>query len=264
MSYPSVILEEIVEAKKGELADLKGIRPLVKLKEALRDTPCPRNFREAISSSDCSIIAEVKRRSPSKGTIREDFDPVKIAAIYEESGAAAVSVLTERKFFGGDSSYLLGIKKIVGLPLLRKDFIIDPYHIYETRAIGGDALLLIASILKEGQLRDFIHLAESLGLSPLTEVHTREELDKALSAGADIIGINNRDLKNFSTDLKTSMELASSIPGDKIVVSESGIHTRGDIEILMKAGIHCFLIGETLMRAGDMGAKLGELLGRRK
>jgi indole-3-glycerol phosphate synthase len=257
-----MILEEIVEAKKGEVADLKRIRPLVELKEALRDTPRPRNFREAISSSDCSIIAEVKRRSPSKGILREDFDPVKIAAIYEESGAAAVSVLTEREFFGGDSSYLLGIKKIVGLPLLRKDFIIDPYQIYETRVIGGDALLLIAGILKEEQLRDFIHLAESLGLSPLTEVHTREELDKALSAGAGIIGINNRDLKNFSTDLKTSVELALFIPGDKIVVSESGIHTRGDIEILMKAGIHCFLVGETLMRAHDMGAKLGELLGR--
>lgn len=257
-----MILEEIVEAQKGEVANLKVIRPLVELKEVLRDTPYPRNFREALSSSDCSIIAEVKRRSPSKGTLREDFDPVKIAAIYEESGAAAISVLTERKFFGGDSSYLLGIKKIVDIPLLRKDFIIDPYQIYETRVIGGDALLLIAGIMKEEQLQDFIHLAESLGLSSLTEVHTREELDKALSAGADIIGINNRDLKNFSTDLKTSLELAPSVPGDKIVVSESGIHTRGDIEILMKAGIHCFLIGETLMRASDMGAKLGELLGR--
>ncbi|MDI6775909.1 MAG: indole-3-glycerol phosphate synthase TrpC [Syntrophales bacterium] len=258
----TMILEEIVEAKKGEVANLKRIRPLVELKEALRDTPCPRNFREAISSSDCSIIAEVKRRSPSKGTLREDFNPVKIAVIYKESGAAAISVLTEEKFFGGDSSYLLGIKKIVDLPLLRKDFIIDPYQIYETRVIGGDALLLIAGILKEEQLKDFIHLTESLGLSPLTEAHTREELDKALSAGADIIGINNRDLKNFSTDLKTSLELVLSIPGDKTVVSESGIHTRGDIEILMKAGIHCFLVGEALMRAHDMGAKLRELLGK--
>jgi len=258
------MLDKIIEVKRREIEQLKQTLPQAELQERVKGLRGAIDFRKAIDSGECAIIAEVKRRSPSKGTIREDFDPVKIAAIYEESGAAAVSVLTERKFFGGDSSYLLGIKKIVGLPLLRKDFIIDPYQIYETRAIGGDALLLIASILKEGQLRDFIHLAESLGLSPLTEVHTREELDKALSAGADIIGINNRDLKNFSTDLKTSMELASSIPGDKIVVSESGIHTRGDIEILMKAGIHCFLIGETLMRAGDMGAKLGELLGRRK
>ncbi|MDO8784673.1 MAG: indole-3-glycerol phosphate synthase TrpC [Syntrophales bacterium] len=257
-----MILEEIVEFKKEEVAAIKGIRPLAELKEALRDTPRPRNFREAILSSDCSVIAEVKRRSPSKGTIREGFDPVKIAAVYEESGAAAVSVLTERKFFGGDSSYLLNIKKIVGLPLLRKDFIIDPYQIYETRVIGGDAILFIAGILKEEQLRDFIHLAESLGLFPLTEVHTREELDKALSAGADIIGINNRDLNNFSTNLKTSLDLAPSIPKEKTVVSESGINTRGDVEILMKVGIHCFLVGEALMRAQDMGAKLEELLGR--
>jgi len=257
-----MILEKIVEAKKGEVAQLKETRSLAELKKALRNTPSPRNFREAISSADCSIIAEVKKRSSSRGVLRKDFDHIKIATLYEKNGAAAVSVLTEKKFFGGDDSYLLDIKRIVNLPLLRKDFIIDPYQIYETRTIGGDALLLIASLLKEEQLKDFIHLTESLGISPLVEVHTREELDKAISAGADIIGINNRDLKNFSTDLRTSLDLVPSIPKDKIVISESGIHTRGDIEILMKAGIHSFLIGEALMRAPDMGAKLREFLDR--
>ena len=257
-----MISERIVEAKREEIARLKGIRPLGELKEALVDTPFPRNFREAISSSTCSIIAEVKRLSPSKGILREDFDPVVIATLYEENGAVAVSVLTEEKFFGGDRSYLLKIKNRVHLPLLRKDFIIDPYQIYETRVIGGDALLLIAGLLEKEQLEDFIHLTESVGLSPLVEVHTGEELDRALSAGAKIIGINNRDLKNFSLDLKTSLDLVPSIPEGRIVVSESGIHTRGDIEILLRAGIHCFLVGEALMCAPDMGAKLREFLGR--
>lgn len=257
-----MILEKIVEAKKEEVAHLKDTRPFSELKKAIGDTPSPRDFRQAISSADCSIIAEIKKRSPSRGILREDFDPIEIATIYEENGAAAISVLTEGRFFGGDGSYLLKIKKIVNLPLLRKDFIIDPYQIYETRIIGGDALLLITSLMKEEQLKDFIHLTGSLGISPLVEVHTREELDKAISAGANIIGINNRDLKNFSTELKTSLDLVPFIPEDKIVVSESGIHTKRDIEILMKAGIHSFLIGEALMCAPDIGAKLREFLDR--
>jgi indole-3-glycerol phosphate synthase len=204
----------------------------------------------------------VKSRSPSRGRIREDFDPFKIAAIYQENGAAAVSVLTDEEFFEGDRRYLSGIRKAVDLPLLRKDFIIDPYQIYETRMLGGDALLLIARLLAEEHLREYIRLAESVDLSPLVEVHTREELDKALASGAEIIGINNRDLKTFSTDLGVTLDLAPFIPGDRLVVSESGINTRGDIEILMKAGIHSFLVGEALMRAEDIGGKLRELLDR--
>lgn len=256
-----MILERIVEAKRKEVASLKEERPLSWFEEALRDLSPPRDFRGAISRRPCSIIAEVKKRSPSKGRIREDFDPFKIAALYQENGAAAISVLTDEEFFEGSRTYLSGIRKIVDLPLLRKDFIIDPYQIYETRILGGDALLLIACLLEEEQLREFIRLTETLSLSPLIEVHTREELDKALAAGAQIIGINNRDLRTFATDLGVTLDLIPSIPGNRIVVSESGINTREDIETLMKAGIHSFLVGEALMRAEDIGQKLGELSG---
>lgn len=257
-----MILDHIVTAKRQEVAALKAERPLVQVQEAIGALPPPRDFRGTISNSDCSIIAEVKRSSPSKGRIREEFDPVQIASIYQENGAKAVSVLTDEQFFEGKGAYLSGIKEGIELPLLRKDFIIDPYQIYETRLLGGDALLLITGLLEEGELREYIQLSETLGLSPLVEVHTKAELEKALAAGAGIIGINNRDLKTFSTDIKTTLELAPLIPTDTIVVTESGIATRGDIELLMEAGIHCFLIGEVLMRAEDIGEKLRELLGR--
>ncbi|UCD70863.1 MAG: indole-3-glycerol phosphate synthase TrpC [Syntrophobacterales bacterium] len=256
-----MILDRIVEAKRKGVSCLKRKRPLSRLEEAMGDLPPPRDFRRAISRSPCSIIAEVKRRSPTRGRLREDFDPIEIAAVYRENGAAAVSVLTDEEFFEGSRTYLSGIRKNVDLPLLRKDFIIDPYQIHETRVLGADALILIACLLEEEQLREYIHLTETLELSPLVEVHTREELDKALAAGSEIIGINNRDLKTFSTDLGITLDLAPFIPGNKIVVSESGIKTRGDIDTLMKAGIRSFLVGEALMRAEDMGAKLRELLG---
>ena len=259
-----MILDRIVEAKRREVDYLKESTSIEALKKAVRYLFPPRDFRKAISGRDCSIIAEVKRSSPSKGRIREDFDHIEIASLYEENGVAAISVLTDEKFFEGKKSYLSEIKETASLPLLRKDFIIDPYQIYETRIIGGDAILLIAGLLEEGTLRQFIDLAESLGLSPLVEVHSREELDKALAAGAGIIGINNRNLKTFSTDLRTSLDLAPSVPEDRIVISESGIHTREDLETLMKKGIHTFLIGETLMKAPDIGKKLSELLAEEK
>jgi indole-3-glycerol phosphate synthase len=256
-----VILDRIVAAKRHEVASLKANQPLSQLQGAIADLPPVRDFRGTIGNSDCSIIAEVKRSSPSKGRIREEFDPVQIAAVYQENGARAISVLTDEQFFEGKGHYLSEIKKAVGLPLLRKDFIIDPYQIYEARLLGGDALLLIASLLEEGQLREYIQVAETLGLAPLVEVHSKAELTKALTAGADIIGINNRDLTTFSTDIGTTLELAPFIPSDRTIVTESGIATRGDIERLMNAGVHCFLIGETLMRAEDVGGKLRELLG---
>jgi len=255
------ILDRIVAAKRQEVASLKETIPLAQLKGAIADLPPVRDFRGAISTSDCSIIAEVKRSSPSKGRIREHFDPLQIAAIYQANGARAVSVLTDEGFFEGKGRYLSEIKKAVSLPLLRKDFIIDPYQIYETRFLGGDALLLIASLMEEGVLREYIQVAETLGLAPLVEVHIQEELAKALAAGAGIIGINNRDLKTFSTDIQTTLKLAPLIPSDRTVVTESGIATRGDIGRLMEAGVHCFLIGEVLMRAEDIGGKLRELLG---
>lgn len=257
-----MILDKIIEVKKEEVAHLKKNRPLEELKHAIRDLPSPRNFQEAISGRECAIIAEVKKRSPSKGVLREDFDPVRIALLYEENGAAAVSVLTDRFFFGGGGVYLSNIKQYVSLPLLRKDFIIDLYQIYETRFLRGDAILLIAAILTDVQLRDYSSLAQSLGLSIVCEVHSHIELAKALASDVKIIGINNRDLATFSVDLGTSASLATSIPADRIIVSESGIRTRQDIETLMKAGIHAFLIGETLMQSANTGQKLRELLGK--
>lgn len=259
-----MILDRIIKVKRREVDYLQESTSLEALKKAVRYLPSPRDFRKAISGRDCSIIAEVKRNSPSKGRIREDFDHIEIASLYEENGAAAISVLTDEEFFEGGNSYLSEIKETVSIPLLRKDFIIDPYQIYETRIIGGDAVLLIAGLLEKKTLRQFIDLAESLGLSPLVEVHSREELDKALAADAGIIGINNRNLKTFSTDLRTSMELAPSVPEGRIVISESGIHTREDLEALMQKGIHSFLVGEALMKAPDIGKKLMELLGEEK
>ena len=256
-----MILDKIIAVKKEEVAHSKRTMPLSELKAAIRDISFPRDFRGAISGKTCSIIAEVKRRSPSRGILREDFDHVKIASLYERNGAEAISVLTDRDFFCGDPAFLADIKKTVSLPLLRKDFIIDPYQIYETRRLNGDALLLIACILDEEQLKEYILLTESLGLSALVEVHSRGEADKALSAGATLIGINNRDLKTFSTDLSTSLNIAQHIPADKVIISESGINTREDIEMLMKAEIHAFLIGESLMCSHNIGLKLNELRG---
>jgi len=257
-----MILDQIVAAKRQEIASLKKITPLANMQKAVGDLPPTRAFRQAINHRPCAIIAEVKRSSPSKGRIRDDFDPVQIASIYQEHGARAVSVLTDKQFFEGNGAYLAAIKKAIALPLLRKDFIIDAYQIYESRILGADALLLIAAILEPRQLQEYIELAEQLGLAPLVEVHDKEELAKALVAGAEIIGINNRDLQTFSTDLKRTLELAPIIPQGKIVVTESGITTRKDIELLMAAGINCFLIGEALMRADDIGEKLRELLGK--
>jgi len=257
-----MILDKIIEVKKEEVTRLKRIRPFQELKNAIRDLPSPRNFHEAISGRECAIIEEVKRRSPSKGILKEDFDPVRIANIYEASGAAAVSILTDSEFFGGDEAYLANIKKCVCLPLLRKDFIIDLYQIYETRYVQADAILLIAGILDKEQLREYSGLAQSLGLSVLCEIHSHEELDKALASDARFIGINNRALTTFSVDLMSSINLAPYIPTDRIVVSESGIRSRGDIETLKNAGIHAFLIGEKLMTSDDMGRKLRQLLGK--
>jgi indole-3-glycerol phosphate synthase len=257
-----MILNKIISAKKEEVAYLKQTRPLLEIKSAIHDLPPLRDFRNAIKGHVCAIIAEVKRRSPSKGILREDFNHIKIASVYEKYGAAAISVLTDQKFFGGNARYLADIKETVHLPLLRKDFIIDPYQIYETRSLNGDALLLIAGILGKEQLREYIHLSEYLGLAALVEVHFKEDLEKALDSGANIIGINNRNLSTFSTELNTSLNLIPHIPADKIIISESGIHMRDDIETLMKAGIHAFLIGEILMRSENIGEKLSELLGK--
>ena len=257
-----MILQKIVENKREEVARQKEILPLGELRQMLADRPPIRDFEGAIRDRDCAVIAEVKRSSPSKGRIREDFNPIEIAGIYENNGASAISILTEQKFFGGNAAYVPQISRVVGLPLLRKDFIIDPYQINETRVLGADALLLIARLLEAGELRDFIGLASELGLAALVEVHDAADMEKAISSGARIVGINNRDLATFRTDLDVSIRLARRIPKAIMVVSESGIDSRGDIEMLMEAGIHAFLVGESLMREKDVGKKLRELLGK--
>ncbi|MEE9913313.1 MAG: indole-3-glycerol phosphate synthase TrpC [Deltaproteobacteria bacterium] len=256
-----MILDQIIETKKEEVARLKRETPVALLCDAIAClTPC-RDFRKAVSGAEsCAIIAEVKCASPSRGRLVEHFDPLTIAKTYEQNGAAAISVLTDEKYFSGHRDFLTQIKRDVSLPVLRKDFIIDPLQVYETRAIGADAVLLIVRILGQ-RLPEFIALSGKLDLSPLVEVHSREELDIALAAGAEIIGINNRNLDTFATDIETSRNLKRLIPADKTVVAESALKDRSDIEYLMDAGINAFLIGEGLVTAADIGKKLRTLRG---
>ena len=257
-----MILDKIIETKKEEVALLKKQTSVSALEKTIATLEPCRNFQQAISSEDCNIIAEVKCASPSRGRFITDFDPVRIAGVYEQNGAAAISVLTDEKYFAGHKNYLTQIKQKVKLPLLRKDFIIDPLQIYETRAIGADAILLIVHVLGN-KLTEFISLSKGLGLNPLVEVHTEEELDLALAADAEIIGINNRNLDTFVTDIKASRKLRAQISADKIVVAESGIMSRADIKFLMQANIHAFLIGEALITAPDIGEKLRAFKGEK-
>ena len=258
-----MILDAIIENKKIEVEESKVSLPLESLISGIANIRPPRDFYEAIDhGGQLRIIAEIKKASPSKGVLRGDFDPVKIAGTYEGSGAGCLSVLTEKKYFQGDLGYLAAIRKAVGLPLLRKDFIIDEYQIFEARAAGADAILLIAACLDRRQMEDFLGTAEGLGLDVLVESHTLKELDKSLFAGARILGINNRDLASFTVSLQTTFDLLKDIPDDRIVVSESGIRSRDDVVKLEKAGVDAVLVGESLMREKDIGKKVKELLGK--
>jgi indole-3-glycerol phosphate synthase len=257
----NMILEKILATKKTEVSQLRDKMSIDRLKKEAMNAPPARDFKAALRHGDCAIIAEVKRRSPSGGDLRPAADPAQIAAVYEKSGAAAVSVLTDNEYFGGHKRDIVAVRNTVRLPILRKDFIIDPCQVYETKAMGADALLLIARILKDRELRKLIHLTGMLGLTPVVEIHAREELKKALRAGAEVIGINNRDLSTFKTDLRTTLDLAPLIPTDRVVISASGIHERKHIRLLADAGVRAFLIGETLMKSPGIGEKLRELLG---
>jgi len=250
-----MILDKIIETKIEEVAQLRKETSDAQLQKSIAGLPPCRDFKKALQSRDCNIIAEVKCASPSRGRLVIDFDPVAIAQIYATNGAATISVLTDEKYFSGHKNYLKQIRQNVKLPLLRKDFIIDPIQIYESRTIGADAILLIVRVLGK-KLAEFISISSEIGLKPLVEVHTDEELDCALSAGAEIIGINNRNLDTFVTDIETSRRLKARIPENKIVVAESAIRERRDIESLMEAGIHNFLIGEHLITAPNIGKKL--------
>jgi len=255
-----MILDQIIETKKEEVALLNKVTTLSTLRSVIMDLPACRDFRTAIDGKACAIIAEVKSASPSRGKLVEQFDPLSIARTYEQNGAAAISVLTDEKYFCGHKNFLTQIKREVGIPVLRKDFIIDPIQVYETRAIGADAILLIVRVLGK-ELDEFITLSKELDLSPLVEVHTQSELNVALAAGAEIIGINNRNLDTFVTDINTSRDLKKQIPAGKTVVAESAIKDRADIDYLMKAGINAFLIGEGLVTAPDIGKKLQAFIG---
>lgn len=220
------------------------------------------DFKEALRQKvGRAIIAEIKRASPSKGMINDERDPGARGRLYEESGASAVSVLTEEHYFRGSLEDLRQVKDSVSIPVLRKDFIIDPYQIYESRLQGADAVLLIVSILEEKELREFIETAKKLYLSPLVEIHTREELKIALDCGADVVGINNRNLKTFKTDIGVTIELSGEVPHHVLLVSESGIKGPEDIERLGQCGVEAFLIGEALMTHPTPGDKIRELLG---
>lgn len=258
-----MILDDIIAYKKEELAETKRRVSLVEIKNKAADAGLVRGFGKALSAADgIVLIAEVKKASPSQGVILEDFDPVKIARSYEDAGASCISVLTEQKFFQGKLEYLGMIRRAVKLPLLRKDFIIDEYQILEARVAGADAILLIAACLEKKQIEDFLGIAAGLGLDVLVESHTYKELDKALHAGAVLVGINNRDLSTFKVTVQTTLDLLKDIPEDRIVVSESGITTREDVLMLQKAGVDAILVGESLMREKDIGKKVKELLGK--
>jgi indole-3-glycerol phosphate synthase len=258
------ILHEIVSKKKQRLRDVRASVPLRELKLKITEIENPRDFRTAVKRSlgeNIKLIAEIKKASPSKGIIREKFDHISMAQIYDKKHVHAVSVLTEEDFFMGSLSFLPEVKKITSKPVLRKDFIVDEYQIYETRVNSADAILLIAAILEKNQAAEYLNLAGELGLSVLFEVHDYKELEMALLIACDIIGINNRNLKTLQIDLNTTLTLMREIPTGKIVVSESGIKSRTDVQKLQNIGVDALLIGTSFMEAEDIGKKIDELTG---
>jgi indole-3-glycerol phosphate synthase len=258
-----MILDKIVADVTIDLAEKKKRVPLAEIAKIASVQPQPLDFAAAMRDGKIRLIAEVKKASPSKGIICPNFNPVNIAGIYADNGAAAISVLTEPKYFLGSLDYLRDIKKALAakpLPLLRKDFIFDPYQIYEARAYGADCVLLIVSILSPQKLSELLQLSRQLGMMNLVEVHNAAEIEIALRSGAVIIGINNRDLNTFKVDLKTTSKLRPLIPPDRLIVSESGIKTRKDMEELQGCGVNAALIGEALIAAPDIAAKMKELL----
>jgi indole-3-glycerol phosphate synthase len=257
-----VILDEIVKHSQLELESKIHSIPMEKMREMAFAIPRPRDLSAALRGPEMKLIAEVKRASPSRGIIVPDFDPVSIARTYATNRVAAISILTETKFFQGSPLYLQAINRALGEdrpPLIRKDFIYDPYQVYEARAFGADAFLLIAAILSPQSLENLEKIGRQLNMASLVEVHNEREVDMALASGAEIIGVNNRDLRNFEVDLNTTLRLARHIPPDKILVSESGIKTRQDVARLRGCGVSAILVGESLLASGDIAAKIKEL-----
>jgi indole-3-glycerol phosphate synthase len=261
----SDILNQIVATKGAEVINAQVARPFDVVDAAARAMPSTRGFANAlrakIAAGRPAVIAEIKKASPSKGLLREAFDPPAIAASYEAAGAACLSVLTDRPFFQGDPDYLVAARNACSLPVLRKEFIIDEYQIAESRALGADAILLIVAALEDAQMASLEIAAHAYGMDVLVEVHDGEELDRALRLKTPLIGINNRNLRNFSVTLDTTLNLLSRVPADRLVVTESGIQVQRDVALMRSRGVHAFLVGEAFMRAPDPGAALIALFG---
>ncbi len=259
----SDILEKILTVKRAEVAAAMSARSLASVRTDAETAPPPRDFAGAIRSKLeaglAAVIAEVKKASPSKGVLREDFDPAAIGRSYSEHGAACLSVLTDEQFFQGHGTYLAQARDASGLPVLRKDFMIDAYQIYEARAMGADCILLIVAALDDANMTELEAIALSLDMAVLVEAHDGSELDRAMLLKTPLLGINNRNLRTFETHLETTLSLLPRIPGDKLVVTESGILTRADVERMRAANVYAFLVGEAFMRADDPGAALATL-----
>ena len=257
------ILHKIVATKQREIAEAKARIPEAALRARLDNAPDVRDFFGALSApGPIRLIAEVKKASPSKGVIREDFDPVAIAKTYEAHGASCLSVLTDVSYFQGSLEYLTAVRQAVSIPVLRKDFVLDPYQVVEARAAGADAVLLIAEWLDDCGLRSLVNRIVELGMTPLVELYEESNLPRVLDAGATLIGINNRDLHTFEVDFERTIRMREKIPADCVLVGESGINTRDDALMLEKAGVNAMLVGESLMRQADIGAAVDALLGR--
>jgi indole-3-glycerol phosphate synthase len=257
------ILKKIVSRKLEEIADRKQIVSQAQLQQKLKTADVPRGFVESIAakiiSGQAGVIAEIKKASPSKGVLREDFRPTDIARSYEKGGAACLSVLTDIDFFQGCDEYLQQARAACSLPVIRKDFIVDSYQVYEARAIGADCILLIVSCLEDEQMKRLNDLAHELGMDVLVEVHDEEELQRALKLNNRLIGINNRNLRTFEVGLDTTLKMLDQIPDGAIVVTESGIHTTDDVKLMRENNVNAFLVGEAFMRADEPGEKLAEL-----
>ena len=257
------ILQKILRQKSEEIVTRAERLSLQDLSTRVETAPPVNPFRAAlenrVQSGLAAVIAEIKKASPSKGVLRADFDPVAIANSYASAGACCLSVLTDRKFFQGSEEFLTSAREASGLPILRKDFIIDPYQVYEARLIGADCVLLIVAALGDASLTELSILARDLGMDVLVEVHDESELERALQVDARLIGINNRDLRSFETRLETTLRLLDQIPNDRLVVTESGIHTRDDVSLMRSNGVSVFLVGEAFMKADDPGERLRDL-----
>jgi len=257
------ILNRILQRKIEEIADCQQRVPLDQLRQQLKTAPSPRGFTRSLhdkqSSGLSAVIAEIKKASPSKGVIREDFNPAHIAQAYASGGAACISILTDRDFFQGHNDYLVAARNACLLPVIRKDFIIDSYQVYEARVLGADCILLIVAALEDTQLRELYRLSNDLGMDTLVEVHNQNELERALSLDLDIIGINNRNLHTFQTSLSTTLDLLSQVPETCLVVTESGINSSDDVQLMRDHGVNSFLVGEAFMRAEKPGLELQTL-----